>query len=195
MFYKNRPPNNRGVAHGGVAIFFKKSRLELKTFKMHNPDSYEVITLVGKISGLARKIVGIACYIPPNYPVPRGRGAMDFITQCLNQAKQKYDDPMIVLGGNFNQWDIGESMSDFVDFHEAQGVVQRGAIVVSTGSFSTSTMRWWVRSPPLETDDGSKKSGHKVLFLLASVPRAAPLEWLRYSYRYYNQESSDMFGR
>ena len=57
-------------AHGGVAVLFKKGKLELKQFKMNNPSNFEVIALVGKITGLSRKLVVIACYIPPNYNVP-----------------------------------------------------------------------------------------------------------------------------
>ena len=48
--------------------------------------------------------------------------------------------------------------------------------------------------PPLETDDGSKKSDHKVAFASASIPHASPFKWLSYSYRYYNKDSSKKFG-
>lgn len=57
MIYANRPVNSRGVAHGGVAIFFKKSRIELKQFKMHNPEGFEVIPAVGRITGISTKLL------------------------------------------------------------------------------------------------------------------------------------------
>ena len=46
---------------------------------------------------------------------------MDYMAECINQAKRKYDDPMIIIGGDFNQWKVEETVSDFVDFHEALG--------------------------------------------------------------------------
>ena len=74
---------------------------------------------VGSLKGLSRKIVIIACYIPPNYHVGRGRGAIDYISDCVTQAKRKYNDPIIVIGGDFNQWQVEDATATFVDVSEA----------------------------------------------------------------------------
>ena len=62
----NRPPNpTTGVCHGGVAVFYKKTVGSFKKIPLQNPDSFEVLPLVGSLRGSARKIVIIAAYIPP----------------------------------------------------------------------------------------------------------------------------------
>ena len=48
--------------------------------------------------------------------------------------------------------------------------------------------------PLLESDDSTKNSNHKLAFLLSSIPRVAPYEWLSYSYWYYNPDSAKAFG-
>ena len=119
MIYKNRRVNTRGFAHGGVCITFKDSACNLKEMKLHNPGNYEVIAAAGSIKGCPRKIVVVGCYLPPNDPVGRGRGALDFITGVLSEAKRRYDDPILVLAGDFNQWDVGSAVLDFPDLVEA----------------------------------------------------------------------------
>ena len=49
---------------------------------------------------------------------------MDYISGCIVQAKGKYNDPMIVVSGDFNQWQVGETMSEFVDLSEITGDLQ-----------------------------------------------------------------------
>ena len=52
----------------------------------------------GSIFGHCRKLVVIATYLPPNYRVPRGKAALDFLSRVIIQMKRKYKDPFIVLG-------------------------------------------------------------------------------------------------
>ena len=45
----------------------------------------------------------VACYLPPNYPVPKGREALDHIENVVRELKRRYRDPFIIVGGDFNQ--------------------------------------------------------------------------------------------
>ena len=56
--------------------------------------------------------------------------------------------------------------------------------------------------PPLETDPGEdegegtpKKSDHDIAFCKMKLPRMESFEMLTYSYRYYNPDSEEKFGR
>ena len=95
-----------------MAVFFRKSRLDLKEFKVHNPGGFEVLQEVGRVAGIGIKLVVIACYLSPNYAVPCGKAALEHIVNCIIQAKRKYDNPMIVVSGDFNQWKISETNED-----------------------------------------------------------------------------------
>ena len=71
MICLNRRPNNRRVAQGGVAVVSNIAACTLRRVDFPNPDNYEVLVMVSNIPGFARKLFTVACYILPNYPVPR----------------------------------------------------------------------------------------------------------------------------
>ena len=110
FLYKNRAANARSFSHGGVGIFFREGALSLTQIKMYDPDNFEVLSAIGMIKGLSRKIVVISCYLPPNYAVGRARAAIDHIGDCITQAKRKYDDPFLMIGGDFNQWKVEDAI-------------------------------------------------------------------------------------
>ena len=53
--------------------------------------------------------------------------------------------------------------------------------------------------PPLETDglDGApiRRSDHLITHLTANIPRVEAFKYIKYTYRYQNQESDESFGR
>ena len=113
MLFRNRKKNSRGFSHGGVAIMYKKSCLNMKELIVPNPDSFEVLGAVGNLLGHSRKIVTLACYIPPNYAVGRGKDCLAYITDLVLHLKRTYKDPYIIVGGDFNQWDLSRALEDY----------------------------------------------------------------------------------
>ena len=75
MICLNRRPNTRGVAHGGVAIVNKIGACTLDRIDLPNPGEFEVLVAGSTVPGYARKLLTVACYLPPNYTVQRGREA------------------------------------------------------------------------------------------------------------------------
>ena len=135
-------------------------------------------------------------YLPPNYTVNRGRKALEFIAGCVTRAKRQYVDPFIVVTGDFNQWGIEEALGDPLDMVEEDvGPTRSGRKIdrIFTNFHASSTGAGTV--PPLETDDQTaKKSDHMVAYMKASLPRKEVVEWLDYSYRFYNADSAKLFG-
>ena len=118
MICRNREANDRGFSHGGVAVIFRDTAASLKPIKLHNPDKIEVLLVSGAIHGIQRKVVVVACYIPPNYSHARGRTAQEFIAGAVAEAKRRFDDPIIIIAGDFNQWKVQEHLADFPDISE-----------------------------------------------------------------------------
>ena len=102
MVFLNRQPNERGIAHGGVAVISNRSSCTLKKVELPNPGGFEILTTVSAMPGYSRKLITVACYLPPNYTVPRGREALDHIEDVVREVKSRYQDPFIVVGGDFN---------------------------------------------------------------------------------------------
>ena len=108
----------------------------------------------------------------------------------MTKAKRQYEDPFILITGDFNQWRIEEVLEDFMDVKEAPGHwIDRIFSNFQVFSKGQGTL------PPLETDDPQAKlSDHRIAFLYASLPRLVPVQWLEYSYRYFNKGSAKLFG-
>ena len=64
MLYKNRKPLQNGVSYGGVAILLDERIGSFKKAKV-NDRGHEVSVAAGSIKGHSRKLVVIACYLPP----------------------------------------------------------------------------------------------------------------------------------
>ena len=73
----------------------------------------------GSIPGHRRKLVVLACYLPPNLTKKTGTGALDFIEDLVIEMKRRYKDPNLIVTGDFNQWDVSLPLSEFRDFSEA----------------------------------------------------------------------------
>ena len=118
MLCRNRGLNHRGQAHGGIAILFRKDAVNLKEIKVGFDENFEVLCAIGNLGGISRKIVVIACYVPPNYSAKRGKDFLDYLTDLVLQIKRKYTDPYIVVSGDFNQWDVEAALADYPDLGE-----------------------------------------------------------------------------
>ena len=112
----------------------------------------------------------------------------------LRKQKRKYEDPIVIVAGDFNQWAIQGHLEDFVDMKEIVVGPTRGDRAIDC-FFSNLDHRVVGTVPPLETDDHAKKSDHKVCFFTSEVRRSQSFEWMTYSYRFYNSDSADQFGR
>ena len=198
MFCLNRPPNNRGVAHGGVAVIANAATCSIKKIDLPNPENYEVMATLSTLQGCSRKLLTVACYLLPGYSVPRGRGALDHIENVVQELKRTYKDPFIIVGGDFNQWRVQDALLDYPDLREVDVGPTRGDRCInwiftnfgrSIGELGTV--------PPLEPEPGHQgcRSDHQVSFFKAEVKKTRSFEWITYQYRYYNDSPADAFGQ
>ena len=88
MLCRNRPVGERGVAHGGVAIVYNRDAVTMREVKIDSSDGFEILVGLGNIKGLSRKLLVIACYMPPNYTVRKGKDCLSYITDLVLQMKR-----------------------------------------------------------------------------------------------------------
>ena len=119
LIYRNRDPNSNGVAHGGVAIVFREEACSMKEIKLDNPDNYEIVAGLATLPGYSRKMIVLVCYLPPGYDVNGGRAAVGYIKDTIIEMKRLYRDPFIVVGGDFNQWEVQEAIGEFPDMSKS----------------------------------------------------------------------------
>ena len=150
---RNRPPGSRGHSHGGVGIAFRESSCTFRQIQIHNPDAFEVLAAVGTVPGHAKKVLVVACYLPPGDSSSRGNGCLDFIEDLIVKLKRRYSDPYIVVGGDYNQWKVEEVIADFVDISEVPVGPTRGSRSIDRTFTNFSSIRDCGTVPPLETKD------------------------------------------
>ena len=106
--------------------------------------------------------------------VGRGKAALDFMAGTVAEMKRRFDNPIIVVGGDFNQWDIGKALEDFPDLLEALVGPTRGdrsidRIFQNVRATAAGTL------PALETDHqepGSiRRSDHAIAYSRTDVEK------------------------
>ena len=189
-----RDPNaSTGVAHGGVAIMYKKRIGTFKEISITNPEKYEVLPAIGTLRGSSRKMLVIAAYIPPNYSTARAAGCVQFIEDLLVEMKQRFRDPFIVLAGDFNQGQVQEAVEEFADVAETLvGPTRDGRSIDRIFTNMSRSVKSAGTVPPLETDHS--KSDHLVAYVTLELPRKESFEWVTFSYRFFTEEARAEFG-
>ena len=195
LLARNREENDRGVAYGGVAVLWREAFGAFTEVKLKNPSKYEVLVAAGSVRGHKRKLVVVAAYIPPGYDTKRGKGALDFIEDTLIEVKRRYQDPFLVIGGDFNQWRIDNCLANFDNIKEVKVGNTRGSraidrlflnihrSVTDSGTLS-----------PLETEDeDTRRSDHRIVCCKVSLRRQEAFRWETYSYRHFNERSTEIF--
>ena len=194
MICRNRPVGDNRLAHGGVAVLYKKNLLNLKQIDVGNTEGFEIVGALGNIRGILRKLLVLGCYVPPNYTARRGKQFLDYLTDLILHLKRKYTDPYILVGGDFNQWDLSAALEDYKDLQEVHVGATRGnkAIDRCFHNFGECIKKAGVL-PPLETPDSAKKSDHLLVYAEAEIPRFEAYELITYSYRRYTEEAGEAF--
>ena len=108
---KDRQFGRRG---GGIAIYYDKPRIQMSKSKIP-PSKHEVLAAVGRRVGQRRKIVFIVSYVPPWYNAQQDRSLYVYLNDVILAIKNKYENPMIVLGGDFNRRHVKEATRDYPD--------------------------------------------------------------------------------
>ena len=85
-------------------------------------------------------------------------------------------------------------MEDFPDLEESDTGPTRGDRCIDRTFHNLGQPLVCGTLPPLETED-SRYSDHRIMYTVASLKRLAKFKWVTYSYRFYNKESADLFGK
>ena len=114
ILHKNRKSKGGKTAGGGVAIVFNKDKIRLKEYRIRSAKT-ELLCAVGKLPGLNRKIFVLSAYIPPQIKARQSKEALDLINRPVSQAKNEFDDPLVIAGGDFNNRPLVDALAEFDD--------------------------------------------------------------------------------
>lgn len=181
-----------GRQYGGVAIASRGASTTMKRLDIRNPDNFEVLCLHGKIKGVSEKIIVIAVYLPPNYPKHKADSCLDYIADVISEAKRQFPSPMIVVGGDWNQWPVAHVCQEHPDLTEVEhGPTRNGR---KLDRFLVNFGRAVTESDTLAPlDDGlGRESDHRMAYFRAKVEVRREKK-ITYSYPHYTDEGAAKF--
>lgn len=171
-----------GRKRGGIAIVFNKHKLTLNEYKIQAGQA-EIVAAVGKICGIQRKIVVIATYIPPKTKANQVTELMSKISDTILRVKTDYNDPVILLAGDFNQKNYAAAVEYYPDIKLASQFPTRGQSkldLMFTNIYEE--IRKETRLARLRSSD-DKPSDHNVMLFECDLLHSDRFEWIRYNTR------------
>ena len=188
---KDRISDRRG---GGTAICFNSDRIHLSKAKIP-PSKHEVMAAIGRRAGQRRKIAFVCVYVPPWYNAQQNASLYGYVNDVILALKNKYENPMLVLGGDFNRRDHRQMVRDFPEMKAISTEATReGAVLdILLTNFNDLIVDKGT-AMPIENDDGVP-TDHMTVFSTFRIPRVPTYSIQEYSYNYISDEGVNAFGR
>ena len=186
---------NRGTRGGGVCVAVNTLLMDMSIIPLPN-NKYEVLGCVGRVKNVDNELVVITVYLPPKMSAPVLENFCEFLGDAIEHVKNKYNNPFVVITGDFNRKDISEALADFPDIELVTTAATRaGAVLDRTYTNFNHKINNTSVAPPLEANDGASVSDHKVVTFDAAFPLQERKTKRIIKFRPYTQRGEDLFGR
>ena len=126
--------------------------------------------------------------------MPRGKGCLDHISDAVLHVKSKFSEVYICVTGDFNQWQVQESLEDYPDLQEVVTPPTRkdrriDRIFVNWETSEADCL------PPLKTAGGDviRRSDHLVQYCNAELPGKPVVVWRRITCRPFTSKGAKSF--
>ena len=203
MIYKNRSSRRKLVSRyedkpkrgGGVAIVFDKTWITLDEYKMDG-NSFEVVAASGREGPGGRMLFVIAIYIPPRMRVGTFRAVNEMLIDNVSKMKVKHEDAIIILGGDMNRRDFSLLTAAYPDLCTVCTAPTRGTQCLDLLATNIEAHRIDLEvCPPLETENGERKSDYNIIFSSYAIPKKCKTAWCTYQARERTDEGKKLFSK
>ena len=186
---------NRKTRGGGVALAFNNSLAKFTQVALPNNNS-ELLCCKGKINDLARQLVVFVAYLPPKMSAASLEAFCSTLNDGIELVKSRYDDPFVLITGDFNKKSITPALSDFPDIQLVNPVPTRGSACLDLTFSNLGSYIVTVRSlPALESNDGYTTSDHNIVSMSCNFPRHAHFTKKKITFRPFTTRGESQFGR
>lgn len=117
--------HREGKTGGGVAIVFRKSKLTMKRYTFRK-DGCEIVAGRGKLVNNRCPLFLITAYIPPGLRVRETQKYYEAIRNLITKIKTEERNLIIIMGGDFNNYNLTLALEDFLDFECCLSPATRG---------------------------------------------------------------------
>ena len=122
----------------------------------------------------------------------RGKEALDYIEGVVLNLKRKYNDPCLIVAGDFNQWKVEVGLANFPDISEVPIGCTRGRRAIDRISLNVGRpVNEYGTLSPLEMEGivDVRRSDHLVAYCRLKLKKREAYTWESYSYRRYTDEA------
>ena len=187
---KDRAGQRRG---GGIAICYRKDRIQFSKAKIP-PSKHEVMAAVGRREGQRRKIVVVTVYIPPWYNAQQNRSLFTYTNDAVLALKNKYENPYIIFGGDFNRRDFKLAVQEHQDIKQIQsGPTRNTASLDIIGSNFNELLIDSNTVDPILNLEGVQ-SDHRTVFARFRMQRVPSYSIQKYTYLHMTDEGHKRMG-
>ena len=163
---------------GGVAIAFRPNLCNLKQRQLSNiKREHEVICATGRVGKMLEKVAIFAIYIPPDTRAAEFRDLCEAVEVEIAAVKVALNNPVVVIGGDFNNRDMGQALSASevyeIDSEPTRGIARLDRVLCDRPSLVNMVKKL----PPLETLAGGV-SDHRCIYLEINMPKVRNFKWV-----------------
>lgn len=193
LLTQNRPGKNGRNSGGGVAIAYKRSTMSLSNFTVRK-SGCEILVARGKIVGSDCLFFMVVVYMPPGMKRSRYECYLEIVHDALTKIKLQATNPVIVLGGDINNYNLSPAFQEFLDFKEIESPPTRSGERLDRFYSNCHEHVTDVDTvPPLQSEVGTE-SDHLILSASLKLACRHDFTWLKYRTRDLTVKNLDKFA-
>ena len=175
---------------GGVGIVFNPNKIKLSSFPVKS--KFEIVAAVGRVERTSRSLCAIVAYLPPDLRHDDICSAICDITDVIGRLKAKYNNPIVLVGGDFNKVTPEKLTDQNIGLQVLRTGPTRGGNTLDY-LFSTSLnhSNTWL-TEPLVSDCGMK-SDHMTIVSTMYENLCHEFERISFQYRPFTKRGDDRF--
>ena len=188
-----RRDRGEGKRGGGVAVCFDKSRIAMSRIRLPH-SKYEIVGAIGRRTGQRRKVAALVVYLPPSMKAEQVKRCLKDVNDAIVHVKQKYCDPYIFVGGDFNKKDIRVALADHTDVKTVLTGPTRGGNtldIIATNCNENLTESG--TTEPIKSES-EVPSDHLTVFVSFKMKRIPEYIIEQYEYYHHTKQGDVKFG-
>ena len=176
-----------------MLIAYRREHISMTVCRTPN-SKHEMVAAVGRRVGQRRKVLALSIYVPPSYDASQSKSCMEHICNTITSLKNRYNDPYIFVGGDFNKRELNAAIRDFRDIQIVPTGPTRGNSVLDIIATNLHDKVSEVTTiAPIHSEEGVP-SDHRAVLIRTAMPRVPNYDISTYTYYRRDEDSLEAFN-
>ena len=176
-----RTKRGRLNAGGGISIIYNSNTLTGSEYNVKK-SGFEIAVGKFKLKNESRALFIIGAYLSTRLSKQEAEKNIQALVVIINKIKLQHESPYIVLGGDFNNFDISSITTDFIDLILINTHPTRRNRTIDLAICNVPVVENEVY-PPLHNDENDSDSDHRIVFFKAEWKHSHKFRWIKTRHR------------